>query len=244
MAQTGSFIPRQSKTPATAHQHKARKIYLFSYVSYVLFFGTLLCVAGLWLYGLQLDRSLEEQKALLATERESFSQGDIERVRELEQRLLIAEALLTKHAAPSKLFTELEEVTTAGVQFSSFDFTRSENGEYALLLEGAADTFNSLIYQREVLRESTDSIFNDARLINISYSSGEESPGQGGEASEPGITFSVSQSLTAGDVPFTGTPAEAPSFERAVTAPPRTENRDAVPEDTGDVNDRFENISG
>ena len=165
MAQTGSFIPKQPKA-RSSRGGGIRKIYVFSYVSYVLFFGTLLAVIGLFLFQVQLERSLANLKSDLAIERDSFSQSDIERVREFEQRIVVATELLNEHVAPSQIFAALEQNTVRPVELSEFSFER--NGQlFDMNVSGVARSFNDLLFQREVL--GNVGLLSGAEIVDISF---------------------------------------------------------------------------
>ena len=196
MAETGSFIPKQSNQKVTNRRTKKR-IYLLGYISYVLFFGTLLAVAGMFAYELQLNSSLDRQKGLLAEERSSFSQSDIERVREFEQRLLAADLILNQHVAVSRVFDALELVTISPVSFSAFtiDLVDADGGLplYELALSGMTESFNDLLFQRSVL--NSDPTLETALIKGVTYGAAVAEADTTAEASSDSIIFSVEATL-------------------------------------------------
>ena len=143
-----SFIPKN--TSKIRKPRVGKRIYLFSYVSYVIFFGTLLMVIATYLFSLTVKSSLEEQRGLLAEERATFSEGEIARVRDLEKRLLVANRLVAESSAPSRLFESLEQVVAASVQLVSFSYERLPGNSFMLTFIGATDSFDSALFQREL----------------------------------------------------------------------------------------------
>ncbi len=196
MAQTGSFIPKQAK-PVASRTRTVRKVYLFSYISYVVFFGTLLVVAALFVYEVQINKNLNNQKSALIAERESFSQSDIERVREFEARLLTANMLFSQHAAVSVLLEGFEKTVLENVQFNNFSFLREPDGTYVASAEGVTSDFDSLLFQRQVLKE--DDLFSQSEISNIGFSSTED---EDSASSESRISFTLKKVVTPAEISY------------------------------------------
>jgi hypothetical protein len=143
-----SFIPKN--TTKVRKPRSGRRIYVFSYVSYVIFFGTLLTIIGAYVYSLQVNRSLENQRAQLDAERQSFSDSDIAYVRDLEKRLLVAARLVGESSAPSRLFDAIQSVIADNVALVDFKYERQPNNNFMLTFTGAMNQFDAAIFQREL----------------------------------------------------------------------------------------------
>ena len=217
MAQTGSFIPKQAKPAENRTRTRTvRKVYLFSYISYVVFFGTLLVVAAMFLYEIHLNNNLSTQKSLLAAERESFSQSDIERVRELDRKLIIANQLFSKHVSVATLLDSFEDTTLQNVQFQTFTFAREPDNTYLVMAGASTEDFDSLLFQRQVIKE--DDLFADAELRNITYEPGESADGV--VASDPRVLFEFHKTLSAGDLSFVAQGSAASQSDATTIIPP------------------------
>ncbi|MEX0930723.1 MAG: hypothetical protein WDZ68_00340 [Candidatus Paceibacterota bacterium] len=167
---TSSFIPKNANKVKKLRTTK--RIYIFSYISYVLFFGTLIVVLGTYVYNVQVKNSLEEHKQLIAAERESFTEGDIAQVRDLEKRLVTAERLINESSAPSRIFTELEGVVADTVRFAAFEYEHLENNDFKLTFSGLSESFDSAMFQRGLL--SSAPILASAALSTYIYGENQE----------------------------------------------------------------------
>lgn len=175
---TSSFIPKNAnkvKKPRTS-----KRIYIFSYISYVFFFGTLLVVLGTYVYAAQVSNALAEHKQMLTDERNEFTEGDLAEVRDLEKRIIIAERLIAESSAPSKIFTALESVVADTVRFSGFTYERLENNDFKLSLTGDADSFDSAVFQRDLMAAAP--ILSSATLSTYTYGSDEGEDNEDGTA--------------------------------------------------------------
>lgn len=144
-----SFIPKNTtrvKKPRTS-----RRIYVFSYISYILFFGTLLTVAGTYLYSRHIENQMAAVQEQLASEQARFSQSDIEQVRALEKRLIVAERLLEETNAPSRIFDAMEATVVNPVRFVNFSYLREPDNNVVMTFAGLTDTFDAAIFQRELM---------------------------------------------------------------------------------------------
>lgn len=166
--QGSSFIPKSSARVATTRTRSTHRIYILSYISYIVFFGTLFAVAGVYLYSSSITRNLESLKAQLATERNRFSTADIETIKLLDKRLNTAAQLVNESAAPSAIFADIEKIVASNIQFSGIKYKYLPNRQYELALTGRAEEFNEVIWQRELL--SGASILKDAKVTKYDYS--------------------------------------------------------------------------
>ncbi len=169
MAQgVGSFIPKRS-TGRVSPTRPIRRIYILSYVAYVLFFGTLLSVVGIFFLEKQAEKQLASYIARVDEERRAFDSNKINAIRRLDLRLRTAERILNWHLAPSRIFEDLEAYITKRVQLTSFTYTYETGSDAMVSVGGTTDTFDALLFQRELLRES--SVFSKADMSLVTYGS-------------------------------------------------------------------------
>ncbi len=233
MNDTGSFIPRQTNKPTT-RKRVTRRIYVLSYAVYVMFFGTLLIVAGLFVWEIQLNRDLNQQKALLEQERSAFSQSDIVRVKEADKQLLLVEDILNHQTAVSKIFSALEDVTLNSIQISSFVFSRSDEDSNAYIINfvSGTDDFDALLFQRDVLSKHT--LFANAQIHKLGY--GVDDIAKDLDVSNAKIKYSITVPISSSDIAFTGDNIQSTFFSTDQPASVEsTENKPAINESSDEV---------
>lgn len=223
-----SFIPKNTQR-IQKRVRTTYRIYLLSYLSYVFFFGTLIAVIGVYFYAIQVQNNLESVKADLESARLAFSAEDIEGVRSMEKRLLVANQLLNQMAAPSRIFTELEKIVADNVKFIRFSYEALPNQQAKITLTGKADHFNQILYQRDLMNSSL--LFADAPSITFDYAGS----ALGGETAETEatpeitddvmLTFVVNNDISTSIIPYQ--PVADTSANQV------TEVRSTAPEATG-----------
>ncbi|MEM9336377.1 MAG: hypothetical protein AAGA35_00790 [Patescibacteria group bacterium] len=143
-----SFIPTRNPVKRSRKKNVSR-VYVFSYVAYVLIFAAVLSAAGVFIYKLQLQASLVEKQKSLSTLIDSFSQSDLEMVKEFEHRLNFAGDRMDNHLATSQIFRLLEEAVVASVEIKDIQVTRDGDEEINVTASVVTDTYNSTIFQRD-----------------------------------------------------------------------------------------------
>lgn len=169
-----SFIPKNSNRVRKPRTNK--RIYIFSYITYVLFFGTLLTMLGAYLYSVQVEKNLEGQKQQLASKHETFSDAEIAYVQDLEKRLLVAERLVNESSAPSRLFDALESVIADTVAVVEFTYEREANNNFVLTFAGAMNEFDSAAFQRDLFAAAP--ALANANVTEYTYATPSPSDGE------------------------------------------------------------------
>jgi hypothetical protein len=119
-------------------------------ICYVAFFATLLGSAGVYFYGDLVDRQLEDEVIALNNEISSFSETDMQRVREFDLRLQQANDRLNKSASIVSIFNSLEAATINTVSLNSLSLERENDELFTMAVNIDTDSFDSTIFQREV----------------------------------------------------------------------------------------------
>lgn len=180
-----SFIP-QRPTQGVVKKRGTRKIYILTYISFVLFFGTILATAGTFVFKTFEAAKLDEQKKLLAQEREKFNESDMESIRDLNRRIQNAEVLIGNHVSVASIFDALEQSTLQSITLVGFDYKRLNTGVPTVTVLGTTNAFNSVIFQRSVLASSE--IFANASFEEVALASAEP---QEGEVAVRAINFTI-----------------------------------------------------
>ncbi len=165
-SQGTSFIP-QRPSKGKVNTRRVRKIYVLSYISYILFFGAVLAACGVFFLNLSLDAQLEKQKELLSAERDQFNQGEIESIRELEKRINLAQERLDNHISVFSILEALEKSAVQSILYVQFDYKRLNDGAPVITFVGNTDRFDSVLFQREMLESNpvlADSTFSEVAM--------------------------------------------------------------------------------
>lgn len=195
-----SFIPQRPTAGKTKHRG-VRKIYILAYVSYVLFFGSAIAAAGTFFFTLTVDAQLEYQRGLLAAEKDRFSESDIESVRELEERMSIAEDRMNKHISVLSIFEALEQSALQAIRFTSFVYERPNDNAPLVTWTGSAEKFNTIIFQREILEQNP--ILAGAKFDEVSLVTKEiDEEGVVTDAPARSLTFMLSKEIEQSLIPY------------------------------------------
>lgn len=159
-----SFIPKKT-IKRGERVRKSSQIYILSYVAYAVFFATLIAVAFVFFYSNLLENKLAEKIAELDAQRVVFNQGDIQRIKEVERRLNIAEYFFNNHASPYKILNEIETYAVEGVVFKTFSYVRTLEGLIELTVSGASAKFDGVAFQSGLFQGAT--VFQSADFSSI-----------------------------------------------------------------------------
>lgn len=146
---SSSFIP---KTPTTGvvKPQGVRRIYIITYVITVVFLGTLIAAGATFFYDLRSDNRLAAVRMELDAERASFAQGDLLRIKHLEQRLNATRSLLDSHVSLVRVFEALERSTIGPVRLTGLSFERLLGQPVTLSASAQTADVNAALFQRQV----------------------------------------------------------------------------------------------
>lgn len=153
-----SFIPddaaRLGNTQRFASNGGGGLFDLTALLSTVLLVASLALGVGVFLYVQFLQSSLTSKRDQLVRAQEAFEPTLIQELTRLDDRMQAAQEILNKHAAPSLIFTLLEELTLETVSFKNFSYsTQGEAPE--IKLQGLAQSVNSIALQADLLGKHT-----------------------------------------------------------------------------------------
>lgn len=196
--QGSSFIPK-GPVRGTVKPRGVRRVYILTYVTYVLFFGTLLATAGVFMYGLSIDTQLVAEKDRLLQERESFNQADLERIRELELRMDTAFAILDRHVSLRSVLEALEATTLRPVQIYGFEYIKDIDNSLILTMTARTENFNNALFQREIF--ASNDVLNGATISELSFTEAELGDGSSIKTQE--VEFTIIKELSVDEIPYT-----------------------------------------
>src|SRR5680860_1789250 len=91
-------------------------------VSFVVLLLAGLSVGGMYFYKNLVNNEIQAMEAELETARQEFEPADIARYKRLDDRLRVADDILTNHRVSFAVFDLLSDITMSSVQFTSFSF--------------------------------------------------------------------------------------------------------------------------
>ncbi len=193
-----SFIPKQPSRGAVK-QRGTRKIYILTYISFVLFFGTLIAAGATFFYKISVESQLDIEKQKLVEQRQLFNQADFERVREFSDKLTSSQKLLDEHVSVVSILDALEKATLSTIQIKTFGIDRSRYSVIALNLEAQTDSFNSVLFQRKIFAENP--ILQGAQMVDLKLDKNiEEQVLLGGP--EQTVAFNIIRELSPSEIPY------------------------------------------
>lgn len=197
-SQSTSFIP-QRPTKGKVGARGVRKIYVLTYISYVLFCGALFAAGATFFYNLTVQNQLDETKQALAAERENFNQADIESVRELDKRIAVARERMNNHISVLSIFEALEQSAVQALRFTRFDYKRAQDDAPVVTITGSTGRFDTVAFQRDVL--SVNPVLANSSITEIGLQAVDTDSGEA-ENFEQVITFALEKTVEPSVVPY------------------------------------------
>lgn len=216
---SNSFIPKRG--PAKKKRKTTtRQVFIFTYISYILTFATLLAAGGVFIYERVVDQQLTDEIAALNQEIDSFSQTDMQRVTEFDQRLQQAAGKLDVSVSIASVFKALELATVETVKILDLDISRSFDDELNLVASIETDGFDSTIFQRGVY--GRDKVISDVVVSDVVRApAAEDAGGRVISDSQPIVTFTAELTVPVSGVPYEPPRASAvPAQPITITQPP------------------------
>lgn len=191
-----SFIPKRGPVARSKSNAPSRRVYVFTLISYVLLFATLLATAGMYLYLRQLDKQLDKEIIAFNNEINSFSEEKMQEVLVFDDRLQQAGTRLNHSISVTAIFKAIEAATIDTVLVESLSLERVADEKYVLTAAIKTDNFDSTIFQRgEYLRAQTIEQVVIEDVLASAVAEGEVSEG-------PVVTFSAVLDIPVSAVPY------------------------------------------
>lgn len=165
-----SFIP-QRPTSGTIKRGGVKKVYILTYISFIVFFGTIVGTAGTYAYQTLEQTKLNQEKKLLAAEKAKFNEADLDTIRVMYYRMQNAKDRLNAHISLLPIFKSLEQSAVQTLVFKGFDFKRINQEIPSITFSGTAKNFDSVMFQRGLFESSplfADSVMTGFSLTDVS----------------------------------------------------------------------------
>lgn len=142
-----SFIPKRG-TKKNRNQSSTRQVYIFTSISYIILFATLITATGSYFYKEHVMGNLEDEITALTTKTNSFDEAGMQKVMELNRRLTQASDLLESSISVVSLFEALELATAEKVLIQSLSIERTEDQSLQVEMNLETDSFDATMFQR------------------------------------------------------------------------------------------------
>ncbi|NCT02173.1 hypothetical protein GW766_02900 [Candidatus Parcubacteria bacterium] len=143
-----SFIPKRGPVTRSTRGTFSRRVYVFTLISYVFLFATLLAVGGMYFYTQHLKNQLDAEIVAFNKETNSFSKENMQKVLTFNSRLKQASSRLDKSISVTSIFKALEAATINTVEIEDLTLARVADEKYILTASINTDSFDSTIFQR------------------------------------------------------------------------------------------------
>jgi hypothetical protein len=208
-----SFIPKRP-TQGSVKKPTVRKVYILTYVSYVLFFTTMLAALGIFFYTNVLQSQLQAKKTELIDAKNKFKQEDLDAVKLLDAKLQTVEKQMNNHLSVLPVFESLEKSVSNELRLEKFSYKRDALAAPKVEVSGTGKVFNSLLFQRSILLN--DSVLSGGTFeklaLNSSANEDQEQTVQN-QSEDEVIKFNLEKTI----------PAEAIQYKPRLSLPDQNE---------------------
>lgn len=182
-----SFIPKTNIDPVRGPVKKP--LGLFAFLSTIIFFISAVVGAGAFGWHKYLEGRKATMKADLERNIKAFEPKTIDQYVRLDNRIISAKELLSKHVAVSYIFDFLQDKTLRSVGFTDFKYTVAADGGATLAMNGLAKSYNAIAFQ--------STVFGEERALKTPLFSNLDLDNQGD------VVFNFSTGVEAGFIAYT-----------------------------------------
>lgn len=149
-----SFIPKRNPTNNNVRTGPKRQVFVGTFIIRVLFVATLLASAGVFVYERKLNSDLNKEIVRLDTAISDFKEAEFFSVLEVDTRIIQAKDRLTYSASIVAILDALEKSTISTAEITDLTLQRVDDKSYEIALEMKTNSFDSVIFQKEILEKS------------------------------------------------------------------------------------------
>lgn len=172
-----SFIPKGPLATAGTATPTSRVAgrSVIGFLAGLVFVIAILLGLAVFAYELYLNSNISKMGSNLAVARESLEPEVIEKISNLDERIISTERILEKHITISPLLAYIENSTLRNVRFSQFAYETTEKG-LEISMRGQARGYTAVALQSEIFNKSPyfkEPIFADLDLDvtgNVTFS--------------------------------------------------------------------------
>ena len=201
-----SFIPKRGSALGSKRKSVSRQVYVFTIISYVVLFATLLATGGVFLYENYLKSERDAVISQLHSDITSFSRADMEALQQFDRYLDQAYGRLDMSVSVSSIFSAIEAATIDTVRLETLGFERENDMAYLLTASVKTDSFDSTIFQRKVFENNaivSSVVVRDVQAASAkSDESDNSSNGGGSNPRSERLSFTAELGVPLSAVPY------------------------------------------
>lgn len=161
-----SFIPQDagSTTSVSRIRSQGGLSDLILLLTIVLFVASLALAGAVFLYHQYLSTSAKSKVEQLQRAKEAFEPSLVHSLTRLDDRMQVADQILSSHIAPTAFFQILQQATLTTIEFTSLEFDALDPQRISIKMSGIAQSVNSIALQADLFSKNgtiTNPIFSD-----------------------------------------------------------------------------------
>ncbi len=159
-----SFIPKRNpiNRPKSVRRYN---LVIIPVISYTLFMSSLIAAGVLFIYQIRVDSQLNAAVQNLKDQIGNFNDADLNRVIDFDQRLELANKMVTSHVSLVSLLSILETVTAETIQFKNLNIVRKDDHTLGVTAALVTSSLDGALFQRATYDAS--SLITATKLAGI-----------------------------------------------------------------------------
>ena len=184
-----SFIPHDTaEQGARPRESSGNMTDFLALIAAILFVASIVLALGVFLYQQFLDTSSKSKVSQLDRAKAAFDPALIQELTRLDDRMRVADEVLSNHEALSIFFHMLEQVTLTTVSFRSLSFEAADPQNITIKMTGVAESVNAVALQADLF--SKNGVIVSPIFSNI-------------ERQQDGVHFTLTASINPGSIRYT-----------------------------------------
>lgn len=239
-SKNSSFIPKAGPV-GRRRTNASKQVYIFTLISYVLIFATMIASAGTFMFKMSKEKLLNETHVRLYNNISIFNDASFQEVISFDRYLKQAKNRIDNSVSIVSIFDALEASTIDTVQIESLNLERELDEKIILSATIKTDSFDSTLFQREVY--GTNQVIKNPLIEKLDTSGIDKSTTDGAsddEDVESRVSFDTTLEIPLLSIPYTGTDLSN-SFTPSLT-PNRIIIESPQPEAVINSNPNLENL--
>ncbi len=164
-----NFIPKKSPKDTPVGINRGKVIGIFGYVSYTLFFGSLIISVGMYILSFTMYKNLVEAQEELIDIKNDINQNKMHEFTKIDEYLRKTEDVFKNSYSIMPLFQVFEQITAEPVVVTNFTVQHKDE-HLNVSLQAVADTIETTIYQRQIALEQnllSNGFINEVNLVQV-----------------------------------------------------------------------------
>jgi len=162
-----SFIPKRNPVKQKK-RNSPRPMFIGTLLIRIFFFAVLIASMGVLIYETRLSGELKKEVDRFSVATKSFDEESMQKILNVDLKLKQIKTRLDHTASISSLFEAIELATIQTVHINNLEISRLSNTEFEITSEMKADSYDSILFQRDVLEEDSRLVISSIEELNLS----------------------------------------------------------------------------